>query len=98
MIVIVSVIDPRYIGQPRGGSSRSETCEQGAGVSREIMQSVKSKNGRSDDISGKNGKGLKPFDRLYRPSDREPFMNDRQREYFRLKLLGWREDILKEAK
>jgi DnaK suppressor protein len=25
-------------------------------------------------------------------------MNDRQREYFRLKLLNWREDILKEAK
>ena len=34
----------------------------------------------------------------YRPSDREPFMKDRQREYFRVKLLGWREDILKEAK
>ena len=25
-------------------------------------------------------------------------MNERQREYFRLKLLDWREDILKEAK
>ena len=46
------------------------------------MQSVKSKNGRSDDTSGKNG--IRPFDRLYRPSDREPFMNERQREYFRL--------------
>ena len=34
----------------------------------------------------------------YRPSDKEPFMNDRQREYFRAKLLAWREDILKEAK
>src|SRR6202140_1578704 len=34
----------------------------------------------------------------YRPTDREPFMNDRQREYFRNKLLAWREDILKEAK
>src|ERR1700726_4485681 len=34
----------------------------------------------------------------YRPTDKEPFMNDRQREYFRLKLLDWREDILKEAK
>src|SRR5439155_978867 len=33
----------------------------------------------------------------YRPSDREPFMNERQREYFRNKLLAWREDILKEA-
>jgi len=34
----------------------------------------------------------------YRPTEKEPFMNDRQREYFRSKLLTWREDILKEAK
>ena len=34
----------------------------------------------------------------YRPSDKEPFMNERQREYFRAKLLHWRVDILKEAK
>ncbi|MDP1910397.1 MAG: RNA polymerase-binding protein DksA [Hyphomicrobium sp.] len=34
----------------------------------------------------------------YRPSDKEPFMNERQREYFRAKLIAWREDILKEAK
>ena len=34
----------------------------------------------------------------YRPSDKEPFMNERQRDYFRAKLIAWREDILKEAK
>ncbi|HEU4661701.1 MAG TPA: RNA polymerase-binding protein DksA [Pseudolabrys sp.] len=34
----------------------------------------------------------------YRPSEKEPFMNERQREYFRMKLLAWREEILKEAK
>src|SRR5215218_8244510 len=34
----------------------------------------------------------------YKPTDKEPFMNDRQRDYFRTKLLAWREDILKEAK
>jgi DnaK suppressor protein len=37
-------------------------------------------------------------DKTYRPSDREPFMNERQREYFRNKLLMWKEDILKEAR
>ena len=63
------------------------------------MQVVKGKNGRIDDKSGKNAKSVpEPADRLYRPSDKEPFMNERQREYFRLKLLDWREDILKEAK
>jgi DnaK suppressor protein len=34
----------------------------------------------------------------YRPSDKEQFMNERQREYFRNKLLAWKEDILKEAR
>jgi DnaK suppressor protein len=34
----------------------------------------------------------------YKPSDKEPFMNERQREYFRAKLTAWKEDILKEAK
>ena len=36
--------------------------------------------------------------KAYRPSEKEPFMNERQREYFRLKLLAWKDDILKEAK
>src|SRR5579859_2489551 len=36
--------------------------------------------------------------KLYRPSDKEPFMNERQREYFRQKLLAWKEDILREAR
>jgi DnaK suppressor protein len=34
----------------------------------------------------------------YRPSEKEPFMNERQREYFRARLLTWKEEILKEAK
>ncbi len=34
----------------------------------------------------------------YRPTDSEPFMNDRQREYFRQKLLNWKEDILRESR
>jgi DnaK suppressor protein len=34
----------------------------------------------------------------YKPSDSEPFMNDRQIEYFRRKLLNWKDDIIKESK
>ena len=34
----------------------------------------------------------------YRPSESEPFMNERQREYFRQKLLAWKEEILKESR
>lgn len=31
----------------------------------------------------------------YRPSEDEPYMNEQQREYFRRRLLMWREDILR---
>ncbi len=34
----------------------------------------------------------------YRPTDDEPFMNPRMREYFRRKLLAWKQDILAESK
>jgi len=34
----------------------------------------------------------------YKPSEDEPFMNERHRDYFRKKLLAWREDILREAR
>lgn len=34
----------------------------------------------------------------YRPSDDEPFMNSRQREYFRSKLNAWKDDILRESR
>ena len=40
--------------------------------------------------------GLKT--KIYRPTDKEPFMNERQRDYFRAKLLSWREDILRETR
>ncbi len=33
----------------------------------------------------------------YSPSEKEPFMNPRQQEFFRRKLLNWKEEILKEA-
>ena len=33
----------------------------------------------------------------YRPSDDEPFMNERQKEYFRRKLINWKEEILKDS-
>ncbi len=33
----------------------------------------------------------------YRPSEDEPYMNPKQREYFRQKLLFWREQLLQES-
>lgn len=34
----------------------------------------------------------------YRPAEDEPFMNDRQLEYFRRKLLAWKEQILNDSR
>ena len=34
----------------------------------------------------------------YRPSEDEEFMSDRQLEYFKQKLLDWKEEILKESR
>ena len=34
----------------------------------------------------------------YRPSDDEPFMNPRQREYFKRKLESWKDEILRESR
>ena len=42
------------------------------------------------------GKMVK-IDEAYRPNDEEPFMNERQREYFRRKLMSWKSEILREA-
>ncbi len=37
-------------------------------------------------------------DAAYRPAESEPFMSERQREYFRRKLVRWKEDILRESR
>ncbi|MFD1159507.1 RNA polymerase-binding protein DksA [Roseovarius aestuarii] len=34
----------------------------------------------------------------YRPAEDEPFMNERQLEYFRRKLIDWRNDLLEESR
>jgi DnaK suppressor protein len=66
-------------------------------------------NGHSNGLNGHNGHNgihaangsgtvAKDKSKIYRPTEKEPFMNERQKEYFRQKLAIWREDILKEAK
>jgi DnaK suppressor protein len=58
------------------------------------------KNNRAASSEKRNGHGVAVLadKKNYRPTDKEPFMNERQREYFREKLIAWKEDILKEAK
>ena len=49
-------------------------------------------------MSQRNGVHVLDKNKAYRPTDKEPFMNERQREYFRQKLLVWKDEILREAK
>jgi DnaK suppressor protein len=45
-----------------------------------------------------HGSSVQLIEEEYVPSEDEPFMNERQLEYFRRKLLNWKEDILRESR
>ncbi len=45
-----------------------------------------------------SGRGDPKIPEGYRPSEDESFMSDRQRAYFRRKLLAWRDEILRATK
>ncbi len=63
-------------------------------------QSGSKSNGTRANGSGKTRarKSVPPSSNIYVPSDNEPFMNDRQKTYFREKLLAWKQDILREGR
>src|SRR5256714_13639631 len=88
------------LGKAAGGKKK-------AGQAGRIVQVGKTVRTGANGHAAKNGhiaearagaKNGAPTGQSYRPSDKEPFMNERQRDYFRKKLLDWKEDILKEAK
>ncbi len=61
----------------------------------EIVESVVFSSGQTGDAP------MKPETFLpdnYKPAEDEPFMNERQLEYFRRKLLAWKEEILADSK
>lgn len=54
----------------------------------------------SSPSGGQEGEKMKPEVFLpddYRPAEDEPFMNERQLEYFRRKLIAWKEEILEQS-
>jgi len=53
---------------------------------------------KSDDGSVAASSGEIALDPNYRPSDNEPFMNERQRAYFRQKLRKWKEEIVRQTR
>ena len=67
--------------------------------SEKVTDSNKKKNGHAMKQGPAAKNGFAAADKNnYRPSDKEPFMNERQRAYFRRKLLAWRDEILRSTK
>lgn len=46
---------------------------------------------------GKGEEAMIDVNKSYRPVENEPFMNERQLDYFRQRLLDWRNQLLKES-
>ena len=40
---------------------------------------------------------MKKTSKKYKPTKKEKFMNSKMKEYFRLKLINWKKDLLKES-
>ena len=76
-------------GLARNGRN-SNGKRNGAGNGHGNGNSQHKSNGKS------NGNGARAGE--YRPSEAEPFMSETQREYFRVKLMHWKEDILRESR
>jgi DnaK suppressor protein len=50
-------------------------------------------------VRGRNAMNAENFlPENYRPAEDEPFMNERQLEYFRRKLIAWRHDLLEDSR
>jgi DnaK suppressor protein len=74
------------------GRPRARTALNGSG-----RAPVKAK--KLDGKAARRGKGRQHSIVLpdgYRPSESEPFMNERQRVYFRNKLVSWKEEIVRQ--
>ena len=86
---LLSIAMARYISSPATGASW-----HGKSMRSDKMRPDK-KNGHPAPAALTEAAQI---DKNYRPNDKEPFMGERQREYFRQRLLNWRDEILKEAK
>jgi len=83
---------------PQGRTSPSDIPRRfGYGTAREVPEMIND----TESVTGRQkGKGMKPEVFLpddYRPAEDEPFMNERQLEYFRRKLIAWKEELLEQS-
>ena len=77
------------VSQPTVSQCMLREKEKKARMAEKPVSRSPEKEAHGHNVHGLNG---------YRPTDKEPFMNERQRDYFRAKLLTWKDEILKEAR
>jgi DnaK suppressor protein len=77
---------------PRKGGPKANM--NGGGTSRVMLNSKKppAKSG----AKSRSRQGAIVLPEGYRPSENEPFMNERHRSYFRTKLVSWKEEIIRQ--
>lgn len=86
-------------GKPGGTSASRGARTEGPFVA--AMATGRSGGGRAADAAqsgsraGEAGASGTALPNGYRPTDAEPFMNERQRLYFRNKLIAWKEEIVR---
>src|SRR4051812_734581 len=101
-IPILSTTSGRYISAARALGSPKSWAKSSCGTglhNKPATKGINTLHGETMPSDKKNGhNGLAEKVRNYKPTDKEPFMNERQREYFRIKLLAWKEEIIREAK
>src|SRR4051794_27539595 len=89
MFLVTSGTKP-YIGRP------AKTT--GARAARRAKASASTKHGLGKHWGEESMKAETKFDVEYQPTEDEPFMNPRQLDYFRRKLLAWKASILAESR
>ena len=91
-------------GVLKNSSQRNVAASSHASQSRSAAMTRSRTNGASAKVEDKNIGLAKSAAKAspiviaagYRPSESEPFMNERQRTYFRAKLVSWKEDIVRQ--
>ena len=83
---------PAPLSRPNGSNGSSIAIGSRPGGDK-VKAIDTSKGGTKSGEAGSSGSKLPTG---YRPSDSEPFMNERQRLYFRHKLIAWKEEIVRQ--
>lgn len=80
----------------RKASQQTVQTEPSRGVKARAAAAVKAATKTGGSMSQKAASTTTTLPEGYRPSDSEPFMNERHRIYFRNKLVAWKEEIVRQ--